>query len=73
VDQEPLHAEALAEVHGEVAGLLRRPCTCRVRGHPGDVESPRGVLDEYQHVQSLEQHGFSCQEVAGDDRVSLGA
>jgi hypothetical protein len=37
------------------------------------MQSPAAVLDEHQHVQPLEQGGFHYQEVAGDDRVSLGS
>lgn len=60
------------DVHGQVAGLLRRPCPGRVRGHPSDVQPAGAVLDEHQHVQPFEPHGFHRQEVAGDERVSLG-
>jgi hypothetical protein len=72
MNQEPQGAGALIQVHDEVAGLLRRPCPGRVRGYPGQVQSSGAVLDEYQHVQPLEQSRLHRQEVAGDDRVGLG-
>ena len=72
MDQEPQRAEAVAQVHGEVAGLLRRPCPGRARGHPGQVQPAGAVLDEHQHVQPLEQHRLHHQEVTGDDGVRLG-
>jgi hypothetical protein len=53
-------------------GLLHRPGHGRSCGHPGQVEPPGAVFDEHQHVQPLEQHRFHHQEVAHDDRVSLG-
>jgi len=72
VDQEAQRAEAVTEVHGEVAGLLHRRCPGRARGHPGQVHLAGAMLDEYQHVQPLQQHCFYHQEVTGDDRVSQG-
>jgi hypothetical protein len=72
VDQEPQRAEAIPQVHGEVAGLLRRPRPGRVRGHPGHVQPAAAMLDEHQHVQPLEQHRLHHQEVTGDDGVRLG-
>ena len=72
MNQGPQRAEAVTQVHGEVAGLLHRPCPGRVRGHPGQAQSSGAVLDEHQHVQPLEEHRFHHQEVTGDDRVSLG-
>lgn len=54
MNQESQRAEAVTQVHGEVAGLLHRPCPGRVRGHPGQVQSSGAVLDKHQHVQSLE-------------------
>ena len=71
MNQEPQRAEAVTQVHGEVAGLLHRPRPGRVSGHPGHVQSSGAMFDEHQHVQPLEQHGFHHQEVTGDDRMSL--
>lgn len=72
MNQEPQRVEVVAQVHGEVAGLLHRPCAGRVRGNPGQVQPTGAVLDEHQHVQPLQQHRFHHQEVTGDDRVCLG-
>ena len=69
MNQGPQRAEAVPQVHGEVAGLLRRPRPGRARGHPGHVQSPGAVLGEHQHVQSPEQHRLDDQEVTGDDRM----
>ena len=54
MNQEPQRAEAVTQVHGEIAGLLHHPCPGRVRGHPGQVQSSGAVLDEHQHVQPFE-------------------
>ena len=54
MNQEPQRAEAVPQVHGEVAGLLHRPSPGRVRGHPGQVQPSGAVLDEHQHVQPLQ-------------------
>jgi hypothetical protein len=72
VNQEPQRAEAVTEVHGEVAGLLRCPCPGRACGHPGQVQPAGSVLDEHQHVQPLEQHRLDDKEVTGDNGVRLG-
>jgi hypothetical protein len=69
---EPHRAEAVIQVHGEVAGLLHHPCRGRSCGYPGQVQPPGAVLDEHQHVQPLQQHRFHHQEVARDDRVGPG-
>jgi hypothetical protein len=71
MDQVLAGVEAVAQVHGEVAGLLHLPCPVRAPSHPGKVESSGAVLDEHQHVQPLEQHRLHHQEVTGDDRVCL--
>jgi hypothetical protein len=53
MDQVLAGVEAVAQVHGEVAGLLHRPCPVRVPSHPGKVESSGAVLDEHQHYNRL--------------------
>jgi hypothetical protein len=72
MNQEPQRTDAVAQVHGQVPGLLYRPRPCRVRSHAARVQAPGAVLDEHQHVDPLEQHGLYHQEVTGDERVSLG-
>jgi hypothetical protein len=72
VHQEPRHAEAVCQVHREVAGLPHRPRPGRARGHPGQVQPAGAVLDEHQHVQPLGQHRLDGQEVTGDDGARLG-
>ena len=47
-DQEPEGAGALAEVHQEVAGLLRRPRAVRVGGDAEQVHAAGAVLDDEQ-------------------------
>jgi hypothetical protein len=72
MNKELQRAGAVTRVYGEVAGLLHRPRAGQPGGHPGQVQPAGAVLDEYQHVQPLEQHGFHRQEVTGDDRVRPG-
>ena len=47
-----------------------------IRGHVGgdsaEVHPAGAMLDEYQDVQSSEQHGVHVQEVDGDDLGGLG-
>jgi hypothetical protein len=72
MNQEPRHAGAVPHVHGQAAGLLRRPRPGRARGHPGHVQPAGAVLDEHQHVQPLEQHRLDEKEVTGDDGMCPG-
>ena len=50
LDQETEVPEPLAEVEGQVAGLLHRPLARRVGGDSADVHPAGAVLDEHQHV-----------------------
>ncbi|WP_425465608.1 hypothetical protein [Nonomuraea turkmeniaca] len=72
VNQEPQPGDTLPPVHHQVAGLLHRPCSGRVCGHSGQVQSPGTTLDEDQHIQPFEQCRLDHQEVTRDDRVRLG-
>ncbi len=63
-DEEPERADPAGEVHDQVAGLLGRPCTVWVPGHPGDVH-PAGSLPpsrtartalEEDHVRVKKSH-----------------
>lgn len=64
MDHKPQLADAIGQVHGQVAGLLHRPRPGQVDVHPGQMKSARAVLDEHQHVQPLEQDRLNHQEVA---------
>ena len=52
-DHELEPVRALAEVHHPVPGSLGGPLTIRVRAHPGQVHTPRTVLDQDQSVDLL--------------------
>jgi hypothetical protein len=56
----------------EVAGLLDGPVPGRVRGDAAQVHPAGTVLDEYQDVQALEQHGARVQEIDREDPGGLG-
>jgi len=47
-DQEPKHGCAIAEVHHQVACLLRRPRRCQTSGDAKDVHPPGGDLHHKQ-------------------------
>ena len=64
--------EPLAEGEGEVAGLLHRPLAGGVRGDAAQMHPAGAVLDEYQDIQSLQQHGVHVQEVDREDPGGLG-
>jgi hypothetical protein len=63
-DQEPEVGELVAEVEGEVAGLLRRPVPGRVSGDAADVYPAGAVLDEHQNIQPVQCDGIDVQECA---------
>jgi hypothetical protein len=71
-DQEPNVLEPLAKGKGEVAGLLRCPVACGVRGDAAQVHPAGSVLDEYQHVHAPQQHGVHVKEIDREDPGSLG-
>ena len=62
-DQEPERPDPLAQVAEQVAGLLNRPWTGRVRGHTEDVHPPGGDFHHKQHIQSPEADGVEAEEV----------
>jgi hypothetical protein len=64
--------EPLAEGKSKVAGLLHCPVPGRVRGDAAQVHSTATVLDEYQHVDALQQHGVHVQEIDREDPGGLG-
>src|SRR5437870_11534631 len=56
----------VAELDGEVAGLLGDPASVRVRA-AGDVLNPPGCeRDEEEHVDPLQEDRLDRQEVAGE-------
>ena len=64
--------QPLAEVQGEVAGLLNGPFASRVRGDAAQVHPAGAVLDEHQDVRRFQQDSVNVQEVDGEDPGSLG-
>jgi hypothetical protein len=72
VDEE-LEGVLIAELHDEVARLLRHPRPVGIRGG-GDVLDPsRCERDEEQHVDPLQEGGFDGEEVAGKHASRLGS
>src|SRR2546430_17634121 len=62
-----------AEVHEQVAGLLGGPLPGGMQGDPEDADAAGCVLDHGQDIglSAVEQAGR--EEVAGQDRLGLGA
>ena len=69
-DQELDVCEPLAE--GEVTGLLHCPLAGGMCGDSAEVHPAGPVLDEYQDVQPVQQHGVHVQEIHGEDPGGLG-
>jgi hypothetical protein len=67
-----MSSNPLAEGEGEVAGLLRCPDPGRVHGDAAQVHPAATMLDEYQHVPALQQHGVHVQEIDREDPGGLG-
>src|ERR1035438_1573676 len=57
-------AGSFAEVHEQVAGLLRGPRSGGAGGDARDVHPPGLDLHHEEDVQACEEHGVSVQEVA---------
>jgi hypothetical protein len=57
-------AGAFAEVHEQVAGLLRGPRSGGVSGDAQDVHPPGLDLHHEEDIQALEEHGVNVQKVA---------
>ncbi len=53
----------------ELAGLLRYPCTGRVRSAAGKVNASTAEFDEKQYIHCLQPRRFDRKEVASDDLV----
>jgi hypothetical protein len=73
VDQEADRLRPLDERLDDVARLLARPLTGRVRGDARQMHLPGCEFDEHECVQPPEQHGVDGEEVAGDDPAGLGS
>ena len=64
----------IAEVHKEIADLLRGPRPVRVRGDPQDVDVAAAHLDHEQAVHAPERHGaVQVKEVRGEHCRGLRA
>jgi hypothetical protein len=62
---------AFIEVEREVPRLLDHPGSVGVGRATGEMDAPRGELDEHQNVDSLQPHGFDGEEVASHNARSL--
>ncbi|MFC6023595.1 hypothetical protein ACFP2T_46500 [Plantactinospora solaniradicis] len=62
-DQESELVGALAEVHGEVAGLLGYPLPGGVGGDAEEVDPSGGHLHNHQRVKASQQDGVEVEEV----------
>src|SRR3974390_333590 len=71
-DQELDRLRTLADLIGEIPGLLDHPCSGWIGGDPGQIH-PAGVqLDEEENVEPPQQHGIHREEVTGQHRRGLG-
>ena len=72
-DHELDPVRLLAEVHDQVAGLLGGPFPGRMQGDSQDADAPGGVLDHGQDIGRGAVQQVGREEVARQDRFSLGA
>ena len=72
-DEEPEAPSSVLEVHEQVAGELGDPCAGRAGGDTQDVDAPGRDLHDEEDVEALEEDGVHVHEVAGEQRVGLGA
>jgi len=63
----------VVEIHDEVSGELGDPVGCRVGGGAQDADAAGCMLDHGEDVLSLAGQGDGPDEVAGQQRVRLGA
>jgi hypothetical protein len=70
--QEPELGGVFAEVHEQIACLLRGPYPRGVRGDAQDMHAPGLDLHHEQDVQPPEEHGVYMQEIARQDPGCLG-
>ncbi len=72
-DHELDPVRLIAEVHEEVAGLLGGPFPGGMQRDAEDADPPDRVLDHGQDVGLGAAGQAGCEEVAGQDRLGLGA
>ena len=72
-DEEPKATPGVVEVHEEIAGLLGQPGSGGVGGDPEDVHVAGGVLDDEEDIQPAQGDRLKVKQVAGEDRVRVGA
>src|ERR1019366_624809 len=72
-DHERDSLRLLAEVHEQVAGLLGGPFPGGVQGDAEDADAPGRVLEHGQDVSPGAAGQAGREEVAGQDRLGLGA
>jgi hypothetical protein len=72
-DQESEPVGAVAEIHQQVAGLLRHPVAGRVGGDPAEVHAATVVFDHDEDVEAAQEHGVDVGEVDRKDRAGLRA
>jgi hypothetical protein len=63
----------LAKIHHQVAGLLGGPFSGGMQGDADDSDAPGCVLDYGQDVGLCTVEQVDGEEVAGQDRLGLGA
>ena len=72
-DQIPRVGAGVFQVHDQVAGDLRHPGRGRMGGGAEDSDASAGVFDHGQHVHPGAGERDGLEEVAGEQRVGLGA
>ena len=72
-DHEPGPVRLIAKIHHQVAGLLGGPFPGGMQGDADDSDAPGCVLDYGQDVGLCTVEQVNGEEVAGQDRLGLGA
>ena len=55
----------------EVPSLLGDPSRVGSAGGAGEMDTPRGELDEEQDLEGLQEHGLDREEIAGESSLPL--
>jgi hypothetical protein len=71
-DEESELPTGILEIHHEVMGQLGQPAAGGVCGDAEDVDYAGGVFHGEEHIQPGQPNCFQVEQVAGQDRVSLG-